>query len=51
MDNGRSVHMKYHCRAALPTLIVVNREGLVAGQSIGGLPHEALEEALTKAGL
>lgn len=49
MDSSEKVHGQYGCRA-LPTVVVINREGLVTAQYVGGRSEDELRAALRAAG-
>ena len=49
MDSGGKVHSQYGCHA-IPTVIVVNRQGTVTAQFVGGRSEDELRAALKVAG-
>jgi peroxiredoxin/outer membrane lipoprotein-sorting protein len=49
MDSGEKVHGQYGCHA-LPTVVIINREGTVTAQYIGGRSEQELRAALQTAG-
>jgi len=49
MDSGQKVHGQYGCHA-LPTVVIVNRDGAVTAQYVGGRSEEELRTALRTAG-
>jgi len=49
MDSSQKVHGQYGCHA-LPTVVIINREGTVTAQYVGGRSEEELRAALRTAG-
>lgn len=49
MDSSEKVHGQYGCRA-LPTVVIINRQGTVTAQYVGGRSEQELRAALRTAG-